>query len=84
MMNVPSRNRWRLPHTRADGTHNIPATPTPKRKYPVSSAIAVNLTTKTKERVIVFAARIGPRDVANMETTQRITRMISRFHNGQF
>lgn len=84
MMNVPSRNKCRLPHIRADGTHSMPAIPTPKRKYPVSSAIFVNLTTKTKESVIVFAARIGPRDVAKIATTERIMRITSRFHSGQF
>ena len=44
----------------------------------------MNLVTKTKESVMVFAARIGPRDVAKIETTERIMRMISRFHSGQF
>jgi hypothetical protein len=62
----------------------MPAIPTPKRKYPVSSATFVNLTTKTKESVMVFAARIGPRDVAKIETTERIRRITSRFHSGQF
>jgi hypothetical protein len=44
----------------------------------------VNFVTKTKERVMVFAARIGPKDVAKIETIERIMRMISRFHSGQF
>jgi len=62
----------------------MPAMPTPKRKYPVRTAIFVNLTTNTIDNVKVFAARIGPRDVAKIETTERMMRIMSRFHRGQF
>jgi hypothetical protein len=83
-MIVPRRNKCRLPHIRADGTHSVPAIPTPKRKYPVRTAILVKLTTKINDNVKVFAARMGPRDVAKIETTERMRRIISRFQSGQF
>jgi len=84
MRTVPTRNRCRLPHILAEGTNSIPATPTPKRKYPVRIAIFVNGRLKYKDRVKVFAARIGPRQVANIETRDRMRRIMSRFHKGQF
>jgi hypothetical protein len=39
IMTVPRRNKCLFPHTLADGTKNIPAAPTPIRKYPVRTAI---------------------------------------------
>ena len=62
----------------------MPAIPTPKRKYPVRMAIFVNLISKTNDNVKVFAARMGPREVAKIETTERMRRITSRFHRGQF
>jgi hypothetical protein len=84
MMKIPRRYRCLFPHTLADGTKNMAEAPTPKRKYPVSLAICVNGVLKYRESVMVFAARIGPRQVAKMETMARIKSMPSRFHSGQF
>lgn len=69
---------------RADGTHSMPATPTPKRNHPVRSATFVNLREKYNDNVIVLAARIGPSEVAKMLTIERMSRIRSRFHSGQF
>jgi hypothetical protein len=44
----------------------------------------VNASSKNKESVKVFAARMGPRQVAKTEVNDRMTRMTSRFHKGQF
>jgi hypothetical protein len=90
MITVPRMNKCLFPQTLADGTKNIAEAPTPKRKYPVSLAICVNgmlqlhKSLKYKDNETVFAARIGPRQVANTETVERTKRMRSRFHNGQF
>ncbi len=73
-----------MPQILADGTHKMPAIPTPKRKYPVRMAIFVNFRENIRERVRVFAAKIGPRDVAKIETTERMRRITSRFQSGQF
>jgi hypothetical protein len=54
------------------------------RKYPVSIAINVNGTSKMRESVKVLAARMGPREVAKTEVRQRMLRIKSRFHKGQF
>lgn len=81
---VPRRNKCLLPQILADGTANMPATPTPRRKYPVSSAICVNFVLKNRDSVRVLAASMGPRDVAKTEVRDRITRIASRFHKGQF
>ena len=48
------------------------------------SAIFVNSIEKTRDRVKVFAARIGPRDVAKTDVTESTIMMTSRFHSGQF
>jgi hypothetical protein len=82
--NVPKRNKCLFPHILAEGTANMPATPTPSKKYPVRIATWSNSREKYNDKVIVFAASIGPRQVAKIETTERMTRITSRFHRGQF
>jgi hypothetical protein len=77
-------SRCLFPQTLADGTANMPAMPTPSRKYPVKTAICVKGVLKTRESVRVLAARIGPREVAKTEVTERMMRMTSRFQRGQF
>jgi hypothetical protein len=81
---VPIRNKCLFPHILPEGTKKIAATPTPSRKYPVKIAIFVNASSKCNDKVKVLAARIGPREVAKIETTERMRRIISRFHRGQF
>jgi len=44
----------------------------------------LNLVLKSRDNVKVFAARIGPSEVAKIETTERIVIIMSRFHRGQF
>ena len=68
---------------RLDGTKKKPATPTPSKKYPVSRATAVMSLDIHSERVMVLAARMGPRLVAKMAVMERMKVMRSRFHSGQ-
>ena len=84
IITVPIRNKCLLPHILPEGTKNIAATPTPSRKYPVRIAIFVNASSKCNDKVKVLAARIGPRDVAKIETSERMKSIKSRFHKGQF
>jgi hypothetical protein len=81
---VPIKNKCLFPHILADGTKNIDAIATPSKYHPVRIAILVNLRRKYKDKVKVFAARMGPRQVAKIETMDRIVTIRSRFHNGQF
>jgi hypothetical protein len=60
------------------------ATPVPRSKYPVRTAIFVKGSSKCSDRVKVLAARIEPKQVAKIEMKERMKRMTSRFHKGQF
>ena len=80
---VPNTNMWRLPQMRPEGTTMKAAAPTPKRYQPVSSATPVKGMMKSKVRVRVLAARMGPREVAKMAVRDRTKVMRSRFHSGQ-
>ena len=61
-----------------------PATPTPRRWYPVSSAVWVNGFKNQSDKVIVFAASNGDSVDAMREMRHRMKSMTSRFHSGQF
>lgn len=84
----PRMKRWRLPQTRAKATKKNAAVPAPNKKYPVKRATCVKVRCRTEEyhseSVNVFAAMIGPRACAKTETTESMSKMQSRFHNGQF
>jgi hypothetical protein len=82
--NVPNKKRCLFPHILADATQSILEIPTPNRKYPVNRAMYVNGSPNQSDSVKVFAASIGPKDVAKTETIDRITTIISRFQRGQF
>ncbi len=77
-MMVPRRNRWRFPQIRLEGTKKKPAMPHPSRKYPVRIATRVNSTLNHSDKVMVFAARMGPSAVAKMAVSDGMNVMRSR------
>lgn len=78
------RNKCRFPQMRPDGTKKIAPAPQPSKKYPVNRATFVKSFEKSRDIVIVLAARIGPSAVARIPAKQSRKVIRSRRKSDQF